>query len=609
MISNVMCSIRYCITGTGTNHALINQRVSSRKLGLSGSVSKLALVAGLFFAATLALPAQAQSMREGGFVIQPMMLEETVRPGLLSQFELALENQSRTDSQAVTLRVVELTQALDSTWSPQESLTAIMKNPNFDVSKHNSCKDWLTIDPKNVRTKLSPFERKKVGVQVKVPGGKRGFYCAGIIATLQPRVGSSGVRLKYMFVVPILLSIEGGVLFNKVQMADADMNLREKTRNLPEASMLSFDVKNVGETQAILQVHAQLRALSKDRWKNISRFDFPSRRIIPGAYLRFERDYGKSLPTGRYKLSAVAYVNGQRSRGIEKEINYVGKSNAGKLNEAVALEFDPELLQIDCKPRVKRSGKTRIYNNSNEPVKVKLSIELPPHMRNKVVNGLRCDTLSCPDWLSVRPQEGFQLRPFQERSVVVIAQMPAEEQLYANYYADLVVDSFYMDGSKAGQVRSPVCVNNQAVVHEPLFRNLGAELEEFGSSRYVLKTAFFNEGDMHIKPEVRARVMQFQPGETRGVSIRNVPMKTNANLSSLMLPYEQRTFFANLDFTGIPQGDYTLRIDYSFDGLDEPGQINKQVSVRVVAEDTIVENFRDVRTSVGTVTAQTAQWK
>jgi len=526
-----------------------------------------------------------------------MMVNEAVQPGF-SQFDLVLENQSRTDSQIVKLKVVELTQAVDGTWAIRDSLADGTDNSEFDVSKHNSCKDWLTIDPKKVRSSLKPFESKPVSINVRVPGGKRGFYCAGIVATLLPRPGSTGVRLTYKFVVPVLLRIEGGVLFNRVKLADADMKLRQKSKDQPEASLVSFEVRNVGETRAGIQVSAQLRAFAEGRWKNISRFDFPRQLIIPGACLRFERDYGKSLPSGRYKLSAVTYVNGQRSRGIEKEIEYVGPKNAAELNEVVAIEFDPELLQIDCKPRIKRSGKTEIYNNSNEPIVVKLSIQIPPHMVNKTYRSDRCDMLSCPDWLSVKPLE-FELRPFQKRIARVFAQMPAEEQLFANYYADLVVDCFYKDGSRAGQTRGAVCVNNLAVEHDPAFLEIGEELEEFPLSQYVVKAGFFNEGDTHIVPEVTAHVFEIRADGQPGIVIPKVGMNTHANLSSLMLPFEKRTFFAKLDFSEVQAGTYGIRIDYDFAGSGGPGVINKQVRVRLVGERRLVDNFTDATKGVG----------
>jgi len=525
---------------------------------------------------------------EGGFVIQPMIVDVAVEPGL-NQFDLMLQNQSRRDMQIVTLKVVELTQAPDSSWAIQDDLSDIAGKNGFDVSKHNSCKDWLQIDPKKVRTTLKPFEQKPVSVNVRVPSGTRGFYCAGIVATLHPRQETTGVRLTYKFVVPILLRNEGVVLFNKVKLADANMKLRQKSKEKPEASLVSFEVQNLGETQAAIQVSGQLRAYAEGRWKNISRFDFQPQRIIPGACLTFERDYGKSLPAGRYKLSAVTYVNGKRSKGIEKEIQYVGQRNAAKLTEAVAIEFDPELLQLDCKPRIKRSGKMAIYNNSNEPVRLKLSIQIPPHMQNTTYGGQRCDTLACPDWLTVRPQE-LELRPFGERNAQIIAQMPKEEQYYANYYADLVVDYFYKDGSRAGQTRGAVCVNNMAVVHGPSFRELGVDLEGYGASQYGVKAAFFNQGDTHIDPEVTVRVVD--PGL---IVRRNIGMKTNAKLSTRMLPFEKRTFFAQLDFSDLPPGPYTIRIDYMFDGLGAPEVINRQVNVRLAGEQRIVEGFTNAK--------------
>jgi hypothetical protein len=601
VISNVMCQVRCCFSRANKKHTLKTQRDGSHKLRpMFPSINLGSRLAGLLLLLLLCVPVQAQLM-EGGFVIQPMIVDVPVEPGL-NQFDLVLENQSRTDTQIVTLKVVELTQAPDSSWLPLEDLSNVTGISDFDVSKHNSCKDWLQIDAKKARTTLKPFEQKPVSINIRVPGGKRGFYCAGVVATLHPRPGSTGVRLTYEFVVPILLRIEGSVLFNKVKLADANMKLRQKSKDKPEASLVSFEVRNEGETQAAIQVSGQLRAFAEGRWKNISRFDFQPQRIIPGACLKFERDYGKSLPAGRYKLSAVTYVNGQRSRGIEKEIQYAGQKNAGALTEAVAIEFDPELLQIDCKPRIKRSGKMAIYNNSNESVRVKLSIQMPTHMQNTTYGGLRCDTLGCPDWLSVRPEE-FELRAFKERNAQVIAQMPEEAQLYANYYADLVVDYFYPDGSRAGQTRAAVCVNNIAVVHEPSFREIGEELEKFGESQYVVKAAFFNQGDTHINPEVTARVVN--PGL---IVVRNVEMKTNANLSTLMMPFEKRTFFARLDFSDIPAGQYNMRIDYTFDGLERAGVINKQINVRLAGEQRIVEGFTDAKgtQAVGKVGAQ---WK
>lgn len=586
MISNVKRLIGYSIASLRNRQVCNAYRIMSHKRGPRRSF--LFLTPGLAILLVLllfSLPAQAQS--RGGFIIQPMIVDVGVRPGP-NQFDLILQNHEGRDPQDVKLKIVELTQDLDGSWSIQDSLANATGNSSFDISKHNSCKEWLEIDSRDTRVHLNPFESKPVTVDVRVPGGKRGFYCAGILATLMPKPGSTGVRVKYEFVVPILLKIEGAVLFNRVGLADANMELREKTKELPEASLVSFEVRNTGETQAAVQVSGQLRAFAEGRWKNISKFDFAPRRIIPGACLKFERDYGKSLPSGRYKLSAVAIVNNQRTRGIEKTIDYVGPKSAAALTEAVAIEFDPELLQIDCAPRIRRSGKTMIYNNSNEPVIVKLRIETPTHMQNTTYLGNRCDMLSCPDWLTVQPTE-ISLKPFQERAVRVMAQMPEEDQLFANYYADLVVDCFYENGSTAGQVRGALCVNNKDVVHDPAFREIGEELEQFGASRYVVKAAFFNEGDTHIDPEVNVRVM-----DPTGVSLKNVPMHPNANLSTLMLPFAKRTFFAELDFSDVPPGSYFIRIDYNFDGIGRPGQITKQVTVRLVGqEQRLVEGFTD----------------
>ena len=146
----------------------------------------------------------------GQFLVQPMRMYLAVRPGRIFKTTLDLQSLDPNEAHSIDLSVVELTQWEDGEWR-------ILEDPNtddFDTSTLSSCKEWIRFRP--ARVDLGPMEAESVEVFLRVPPGVRGFYTAGILATLRPRLATD-ISVILRFLVPLLTEVQGRPMRHRIE--------------------------------------------------------------------------------------------------------------------------------------------------------------------------------------------------------------------------------------------------------------------------------------------------------------------------------------------------------------------------------------------------------
>lgn len=498
------------------------------------------------------------------FVVQPMKLELTLRAGSVYRryegAELSLENRARTQTEYVRLYVVDLAQGEDGSWLPLDP-----NNPDqlaaADLAQlsHYSCKEWLIIGKgTDTPVAVNPLRVEKVPVTIMVPPGVRGFYCAAVVAALQPRTDVTGVEVVYQFVVPVLIRIEDSTAYPKVQLTDLGLEVRQAQEGMQGSTYVMVSVENTGATYSHIVPKAQLLVYAGDSQRVVVRdveFKPAEYDIIPGARFKLRADIGRALPAGKYLVRGGLYVDGKRARSLSKDIEFAGDPSIKRLAADAAITTYPSSIMIEARPGGMKTTVVEIRNGSPEPVAVRAYVRTPTELSNKVGAGKRGDDLSCAQWVEVSPAE-FTLTGYGARNVRLLCRMPSQAVEYKGYYADLALYANYADGTNAGTSKALICVMNQTaqsnlyvVCPQPIRFEPSDQ-----PSRYNVFARFANIGDRHVDP--RCEIQLIRPDQTTAKTGR----MTSQAQDRLLLPLEQRDFAGELDLTYIPEGTYLLRV-------------------------------------------------
>lgn len=498
------------------------------------------------------------------FVVQPMKLELTLRAGSVYRryegAELGLENRARTQTEYVKLYVVDLTQGEDGTWLPLDP-----NNPEqlagLDLARvsQNSCREWLIIG-KGTDTPIAvnPLRVEKVPVTIMVPPGVRGFYCAAVVAALQPRAEVTGVEVVYQFIVPVLIRIEGSAAYPKVQLTDVGLETRQGQEGMQGSTYVTVSVENTGATYSHIVPKAQLLVYAGDSQRVVVRdveFKPAEYDIIPGAKFKLRADIGRALPPGKYLVRGGLFVDGKRAGSLSKDIEFAGDPSTRRLAADAAITTYPSSILIEARPGGMKTVVVEIRNGSPEPVAVRAYVRTPSELSNKVGAGKRGDDLSCAQWVEVSPAE-FTLSGYSTRNVRLVCKMPSQAVEYKGYYADLALYANYADGTNAGTSKALVCVMNQ-IAQANLYVVCPQPIRFEPSdqpSKYNVFARFANIGDRHVDP--RCEIQLIRPDQTAAKTGR----MTSQAQDRFLLPLEQRDFAGELDLTYIAEGTYLLRV-------------------------------------------------
>jgi hypothetical protein len=410
-------------------------------------------------------------------------------------------------------------------------------------------------------------------MEIRIPSKARGFSCAGLRVTLEPRPGLGGVAIRYDFIVPVCITIQGRALRSAVKLKSSGLKFIEAKDDLQESTSLVVTIKNEGGTYSEATPFASIWQILPSRAQLVTRnLQLPGISIIPGAEVDIVADLKRSLPTGKYKIVTTLGVDGRRVPGLTEEITFKNPVLSGVAHQNAAMRLLPGQVDLEVNPGRVASQQIVIRNNSDEHIVVKAIPVVPEAMAGKFLV-LRGEDLSCVNWIEVRPNE-LSIRAGGERKVTVVARMPKEDELPAlsqdptNYYATLKIYGFYRDHSSAGMASAMVNVSRKGSEPMPVIQPRNTTINSLDGTKALVVSAFANLGMTHVVPTCSGRIESQETGVLGSrISYATVPMK-NVDADKNLMPFETRQFSAEVDVSNIPAGNYIVTTTLSY-GLGE----------------------------------------
>ncbi|TKJ39214.1 MAG: hypothetical protein CEE38_00210 [Planctomycetes bacterium B3_Pla] len=518
----------------------------------------------------------------GQFTVQPMKVELQIRPGRRAVRAIEIQSLDPNNTHILDLSVVDLTQNVDGGWQiiePNEDLTD-PNSSNFGIvrSKLASCRQGLKLNLTSIT--LGPNERLPVEINLAIPRTNSGFLCAGIVVAVRPRVDAE-VAFVLRYMVPVLVEIEGRARRSKVTATDMGLEFIPAVGQRPATTLLTLNIQNDGMTFPRVRPVARIWSWSAGHWRVIKTTAFQDIAsdigIIPGAKLELKTDLKKALPRGKYKIAGVPYVDGKRTRRVEKEIDFIGDPSVTTVAADTPLDLRPEELMVECRPGATRSQLIEVYNGSNETVNIVPKMELPRGLANKVVNGVIGMDMDCTSWTKIEPAQ-FTLRGEGGlQKLRITTSVPESATKHPCYYSNLNLWASYPDGQNAGVTTAKVCVQNPKLSSPIVAGPTKLRYTDFGGSKYLVIAEFGNYGFIHFKPnKVKAAVTMIGSTVPRASTLL-----TSTTDKGLMLPFEERDFSGVLDFSALPADQYVLSVamEHTPGQWTQPRQMAIQVSL------------------------------
>ena len=511
----------------------------------------------------------------GQFTVQPMKLELAVTPGKIIKSIVNVRSFDPNEVHSINMAAVDLGQLEDGSWDIIEPNN--IKDPNsphfgFDMSKLSSCKEWISMKPDNFE--LNPYGVQPVEVTLRVERGVRGFYAAGIVAKSSPMQGAGGVSVVLRFFIPVIIEIQDRPARPKVQATDIGLEFIKPSAEYPAMSLATMSIANDGGTYSRIKPTVRIWSFTDGHWRVITTTEFQDKSIIPGARLKLRTNVRKRLPSGKYKVAGYLFVDGRRTKKVEKEIDFVGDTSISGVAADAPLDLDPIDVSMEGIPGATRMSTIKVYNASKETVNVQTAMGLPSILQLNALGDVKGQDLDCTKWLQVTPQQ-FTLRgEGGVQTLRVVNKMPKDLSVpYPCYFSLLALHGTYPDGQKAGYTTTNICVRNKQINASPSAVALKLTLQDLGKSHYLVVARFGNYGMVHFVP-IRVKAGLAMPNGIHRVSTF---LSGNPNL---MLPFETRDFSGVLDLTYVPAEVYRLAaaIEYA-PKLWAEKQIAVQVSI------------------------------
>lgn len=513
----------------------------------------------------------------GQFTVQPMQIEFAITPGKEIKSALTVKSFDPNDHYTINMSAVELTQEENGSWAFIEPND--VNDPNsafygFDVSKLSSCKDWISLNPSTFD--LPPLGDVPVEISLRVQRRVRGFYGAAILTTTSPMQGVGNISVVLRFVTPVILEVQDRPVRPVIEATDVGLKFFEVTGDSPARSMVTMDIENDGGTYSSIKPAVRIWALMPDgHWRVITTADLQEKKIIPGAKLKLKADVRKRLPSGKYKLAGILFVDGRRTKKIEKEMDFAGDESVNGVAVDAPLDLEPIDLTMEGLPGATRMSTIKVYNASKETVNVRAALGLQNILQNLSMGDVKGIDLDCTKWIEVTPEQ-FTLRgDGGVQTLRVVNKIPENmAAAYPCYYTLLALWASYPDGKQAGYTTTNICVRNKQVDAGPSVVALKVIPQDLGDSKYLVAASFCNNGLVHFVP------IRVKAGLAMANGIQRVTTFMSGN-PTLWLPFETRDFSGVLDLSNIPADLYSLAaaIEYA------PGVwADKQMAVRVSIE-------------------------
>ncbi len=508
------------------------------------------------------------------FMVQPMRMDISKRPGTNFQRKLIMENRNPDQDYYVELKIEDLIQTEDGGWDTVDNNDLKDPTNQIDLSNHKSCKKWLKLGTTSSIVRVPRYARQPVELDIRIPPGVRGFYCAAIVASLLPRPDQIGVPVTYDFVVPVMVTLEGRPLRHDIKMVSAGLEFVQAGPNSSASTGVTIGIENTGETYGrIVGVAKVMQVIGKRKVPVINETVFDEIGIIPTSKLKIQKDLRKTLPSGRYQVRAAMFVDGMRIRDIEQDVSFTGDGIGAARADAI-VQMEP-YVAVDAQPgRTKREYMT-VTNNSTEDILIKAIAVVPKSMQGKALGGIPGDYLSCAPWIEIKPNE-LSLRSMRKRKISIAVRMPDEAnrpQMQIDpgaYYADLQLYAFYPDATSAGVFTSKICVRDSRV--EPVYELFHDKwrVEDLGGSKRKVTVDIYNRSFVHMQPRVTASI--FTPAPDNDLILHFALKGAQSGLGNqavIMLPFEKRSFSGEVDCASIAPGMYRLEASLEY----MPGQM------------------------------------
>jgi hypothetical protein len=172
-----------------------------------------------------------------GFMVKPMKLEVSARPGETVTVPLELHNTAGDAAKPLDLSLVGVAQSSEGGWMTVEK--------EGEANGVPSCLKWVNLAKQTVT--VEPAQVATVDVKVTVPFNARGVYFAAITAQTRPPEGA-GVRVVIRFLIPVIVEIQGRPERQQIELKDVVMASVPKGPGTPGGSVITAKIDNEGRT-------------------------------------------------------------------------------------------------------------------------------------------------------------------------------------------------------------------------------------------------------------------------------------------------------------------------------------------------------------------------
>ena len=526
----------------------------------------------LFFAVVIALSVFVSGGSAfGQFIVQPMRMDLPLMPRQRFQTALSLQSFDPNEIHEIDLTVVDITQWEDGQWRIIEP-----NDTTFDRSGLSSCKGWIRME--NAYVPIIPMGSALVKANIQVPIRTRGFYAAGIIASVRPRPGlDTQFNVRVRFFIPVFIEVQGRPMRHEIKLKKMELESIPAIKANPATTHVIMSIDNNGGTRSHLKGFAQIKGFLNGHWREITTAEFIAASIIPGAKLKLRANIGRSLPPAKYKVGGWLYVDGRRDQRITDEIAFAGDPSIKQVAADAPIDLNPTSISIKSMPGATRVTAIKVYNASDETVNVGAAVRLPQSLLGVAFGDLKGDDLDCTGWLSIEPKQ-FQLQSHAQQAIRIISRMPNNVSgLNPCYYALLGFVSTYSDGQSGGVTTAPISVSNQNINVEPYVRGMTLRPALKGGNEYYIVARYGNFGRIHCTPlRCRAAIVD-GTGSPRAIT------SLTSRKTTMILPLEARDYSGVIDISRVPVGVYRLAAELKY-GPDQAERADIQNGIRVMAQ-------------------------
>lgn len=511
-----------------------------------------------------------------GYMVKPMTMEVYPHPGETVTKVLELRNTS--DASDIELRITPmlLTQEEQGNWQVIDPKQA-SDSPKDSLS---SCLEWMELSRQTVR--VSPLTTAKVQISFVSPPSARGFYGAALIVQSVPEPVEQvpdvlHIDMIVRFLVPVLVQIQGPPARTRVELIDAGMQFvpatdpyAEGQEYHPATTQVELTMQNTGQALARVGGQATIFRQAGDRWRRVTEAKLRERRMIPGAGFALVEDLGRRLPSGRYRIDAIATVDGRRLETFRQEIDFEGDPSVTEVAADVQLLVDPPRLEVQGAPGAKRSSYITVENPGEDALEVTCAIVQPKPLQGVALGEITGDEFSCHEWTTVSP-ERFSLRGGGQRRIRVSLAYP-EDGIHKPYcYGTLNIAATYPDGQSAGNLEALIIAQDRKAKSAPALQGMGISLTNLEGNKNAVAATFGNIGDIHLDPQCKGSV-------TDATGMKLVKSFSLVREPGLVLPLGTPRFSGTIDFAGVVLGIYIIKVVAEFAGQEATQTMNVRVT-------------------------------